>query len=176
MSRRLRSSFDTWDALSASEQQARGAADAVCEQIGLAPVDLLRIVADLTCRIAMYKAQIIAALSHPEVVAKTVDLALNAPKGKDRLAAQVALHKAMGFLPTPKASQTTIGVIMQNAQGNATAPPIVEAPRPEDTIRQLDRRFNESRRLPDTPALKPPEPVRLRSVDVFATTGTQEQK
>src|ERR1700733_4124461 len=59
--------LDAWDALSASEQQARGAADAVCEQIGFAPLELLRIVADVTCRIEMYKAQIIAALSHAHV-------------------------------------------------------------------------------------------------------------
>ena len=139
--------LDAWDALGACEQQATGAADAVCAQIGFAPVELLRIVADVTCRIAMYKAQIIAAVSHAEVVAKTVDLALNAAKVKDRLAAQVMLHKAMGFLPTPKGSQTTVGILMQNAQTNEAAPPIVEAPRPEDIVRRLDNRFNESRRL-----------------------------
>jgi hypothetical protein len=163
--------LDAWDALSASEQQARGAADAVCEQIGFTPVELLRIVADVTCRIAMYKAQIIAAISHPHVVAKTVERALT----DEGIADRVALHKAMGFLPTPKGSPTTVA-IMQNAQTNATARPIVEAPRPEDTIRRLDHRFNESRRLPDTSASAPPEAGRLASVDVFARRGKQEQK
>ncbi len=138
--------LDAWDALGASEQQARGTADAVCERIGLAPVELLRIVADVTCRFAMYTAQIIAALSHPLVVEKTVDLALNAAEDKDRLAAQVVLHKAMGFLPAPKGSQTIIS-ILQNAQANA-AGQSVALPRPEETIRRLSDRFNERRGLP----------------------------
>src|ERR1700722_1220665 len=42
--------LDAWDALSTSEQQARGAGDAVCEQIGFAPVELLRVAADAAYR------------------------------------------------------------------------------------------------------------------------------
>ena len=165
--------LDAWDALSASEQQARGAADAVCEQIGFAPLKLLRVAADAAYRFSMYTAQIIVALSYPLVVAKTVECALT-DKG---IADRMALHKAMGFLPTLQGrSQTSIGIIMQNAQTDATTRPIVEAPRPEDTIRQLDQRFNESRRLPDTSALAPPEAARLGSVDVFARRGTEGQE
>jgi hypothetical protein len=134
--------LDACDALDASEQQAKGTADAVCGRIGLAPAELLRIVADVTCRIAMYRAQIIAAVSHPLVVEKTVERALT----DDGIADRMALHKAMGFLPTPKGSQTIIS-IMQNAQAPAAAQSI-SAPRPEQTIRRLSDRFNEARAVP----------------------------
>ncbi len=142
--------FDVWDALGASEQQARGTADAVREQVGLRPLELLGIVRDAACRASMYEAQIIAVATHPRVVEKTVDMALNDPNSRVRLAAQTVLHKATGFLPTPKGSQTAIA-ITQNAQTNATAR-AVAAPSPEETIRRLANRFNEARGLPPPPA------------------------
>jgi hypothetical protein len=95
----------------------------------------------------MYQAQIIAALWHPLVVQKTIDLALDdAAKAKDSLAAQMVLHKATGFLPMPKGAQTIIS-IMQNAQAPAATQPVA-APRPEETIRRVSDRFNELRALP----------------------------
>lgn len=152
--------LDTWDALDPSEQRDSGTADAVRQRLGLAPVELLRIIADVACRIAMYQAQIIAALSHPRVVERTVELALNAEDDSNKLTAQTILHKAAGFLPTPKGSQTTIA-ITQNAQANATSRSIVAAPSPEHTIRSLTDRFNEIRGLPRSPAARTTEALHV---------------
>jgi hypothetical protein len=132
--------LEAWDALDPSERHASGTADAVRQQVGLKIVELLRIVAEMTYRIAMYKSQISAAMSHPEVVAKTVERALT----DDGIADRMMLHKATGFLPMPRGAQTTV-TVMQNAQANATSQPIVEAPSPEQTIRQLADAFNQSR-------------------------------
>lgn len=144
--------LDTWDALDPSEQRATGTADAVRKQAGLAPVDLLRVVADVTCRVEAYRAQIIAAVSHPDVVAKTVERALT-DKG---IADRILLAKATGFLPVSKGSQTTIAV-MQNPQANA-ATQSVAAPRPEEIIRRVSKRFNEARGLPRAPVVSIPVP------------------
>ena len=157
---RIAELLDTWDALDPSEQRDSGTADAVRQRLGLAPIELLRIVADVACRIAMYSSQIIAALSHPLVVEKTVELALNAEDDSNKLAAQTILHKAAGFLPTPKGSQTTIA-ITQNAQANATSRSIVTAPPPEQTIRLLTERFNEMRGLPRAPAARTVEALHV---------------
>jgi len=157
---RIRELLDTWDALDPSEQQDSGTVDAVRQRLGLTPIELLRIVADVACRIAMYSSQIIAALSHPLVVEKTVELALNAEDDSNKLAAQTILHKAAGFLPTPKGSQTTIA-ITQNAQANAISRSIVAAPSPEHTIRRLTDRFNEVRGLPRSPAARNTEVLQI---------------
>jgi len=157
---RVRELLDTWDALDPSEQQDSGTAEAVRQRLGLAPIELLRIVADVACRIAMYKAQIITSLSHPLVVEKTVELALNAEDDSNKLAAQTILHKATGFLPMPKGSQTTIA-LTQNAQANATSRSIVAVPPPEHTIRCLTERFNEMRGLPRSPAARSTQALRV---------------
>jgi hypothetical protein len=139
--------LDTWDALDPCERQLKGTAEAVRQRVGLKLPELLGIIAEVACRIAMYQAQIIAALSGPLVVHKTIDLALDdSAKAKDRLAAQIVLHKATGFLPVPKGSQTIFSIFMQNAPAPTAAQPIA-APRPEDTIRSLSDRFNEVRAL-----------------------------
>ena|ERR1700757_4818337 len=59
--------LDGWDALEVSQQQSMAAADAVCEQIGLAPLDLLKAVADATIRFAMCTARLKAAVAMPFV-------------------------------------------------------------------------------------------------------------
>lgn len=157
---RIRELLDAWDALDPSEHQSSLTVDAVRLQLGLAPVELLRIVADVACRIAMYQAQIIAALSHPQVVEKTVELALNAEDDSNKLTAQTILHKATGFLPIPKGSHTNIA-ITQNAQANATARSIVAAPSPEHTIRRLTDRFNAVRGFPPSPASRNIDALRV---------------
>jgi len=138
--------LDAWDALNPSEQ-VRGTVEAVRQRVGLKLLELLGIIAEVACRIAMYQTQIIAALTHPLVVQKTIDLALDdSARAKDSLAAQIVLHKATGFLPMPKGSQTIISV-MQNTQAPAAAQSVA-APPPEKTIRSLSDRFNEVRGLP----------------------------
>ncbi len=134
--------LDAWDALGPSEQQAKREADAVCEQLGLAPLELLRVVADATYRISMYSAQIAAAVALPSVVERSIEVALT-DKG---IADRKMLFQHSGFLPMPSGAQTNIAV-MQNAQLHATAQPVITvAPRPEETIRRLSDRLNEARR------------------------------
>ena len=143
-----------WDALDASEQ-SRGAADTVCEQVGLAPVELLRVVVDAAFRFSMYVTQIKAALALPSVVERSIERALT-DKG---IADCKMLFQHSGFLPMPKGSQTTIAA--QSAEANATSRPIVAAPPPEQTIRLLTERFNEMRGLPHPPAARTTEALHV---------------
>lgn len=126
----------------------------MCAQAGIAPLELVRVAADVACRLSMYRTQFIVAASHPRVVEKTVEMALTDDGVEDR----VTLHKATGFLPTPRGSQTVISML-QNAHANASAQPVT-APRPEEIIRRLSERFNQARGLP--PAL----PTACRTVEV----------
>ena len=77
---------------------------------------------------------IIAAAMHPKVVKKTIDMALTDDGFNDRQ----TLHKATGFLPSPKGSQTNINVT-QNANPQVA---VAHVPSPESTIRRLADRFN----------------------------------
>lgn len=87
---------------------------------------------------AMHSA-VTAARHHPEVVEATIGYALTMDGIQDRL----TLHKATGFLPSPRGSQTTIQ-IQQNAAATAQAASatFAEPPRPEQTIKRLVDRFN----------------------------------
>jgi hypothetical protein len=145
--------MDAWDALDASEQQARGTADAICERAELDSLELLGVVAEAAFRCAMYTAQIKAALALPSIVERSVDVALTDDGVADRR--MLLLH--CGFLPTPKGSQVAIA-ITQNTQTHPTERAVVvSAPRPEDTIRTLVDRFNEARGLPPVPLTVPAE-------------------
>jgi hypothetical protein len=124
--------FDVWDKLDTSERRVWGTVKVVRQRAGLKIVDLLGIKADVACRMAMYEAQIIVALSHVLVVEKTIERALTDKGVADRM----ALYKVTGLLPMPKGSQTTTAV-----------QPVV-APRPEDTIRRLSESFNKLHTLP----------------------------
>lgn len=87
---------------------------------------------------AMHSA-VTAARHHPEVVEATIGYALTEDGIQDR----ITLHRATGFLPSPKGSQTTIQ-IQQNAAATAQAASatFAEPPRPEQTIKRLVDRFN----------------------------------
>lgn len=131
--------IDAWNALSPSEKQARGAADALCKELGIVPLELMRIVAEAGYRSATSRAQITAAAALPSVLEKTLDLALNSGNEKTRLRAQTLLHKAAGFLPTPN-SHTTTAITNTTSTTDSGTPP-----RPEDTIKRLSQRFNAMR-------------------------------
>lgn len=150
--------LDGWDALDPSERRATGTVESLRRRAGLQHLELIKIAADVMCRLATYETRIIVAVSHPLVVQKTIDLALDdSARPKDSLAAQIVLHKATGFLPMPKGSQTIISVML-NAQSNASVQaPAVSAPSPERTIRTLSERLNEARGLPKAPAPALPE-------------------
>jgi hypothetical protein len=127
--------LDAWDALEVSEQLSAAAADAVCEQIGLAPLDLLKAVADATIRFAMYTARLRAAVAMPSIVERSIEVALTDQGVADR---KMQLQHS-GFLPTPAGSQTNIAIMQLNT---AAQPAVVTAPKPEETIRRLSERLN----------------------------------
>jgi hypothetical protein len=133
--------LDAWDALEMSEQQSMGAADGICEQVGLAPLELLKLIADATYRFSIYSAQIAAAVALPSVVERSIEVALT-----DRgIADRKMLFQHAVFLPMPSGASTRIA-IMQNAQLSTTAQPVITvAPRPEETIRRLSDRLNDAR-------------------------------
>jgi hypothetical protein len=89
----------------------------------------------------MYTARIIAAVALPSVVECCAKAALTDEGSADRK----MLFQHSGFVPTPAGAQTNIS-IMQNAQLNATAQPVITAaPRPDETIRRLCDRLNEAK-------------------------------
>ena len=153
---RIRDLMDTWDSLDASERQDSGTAEAVRHRVGLKLPELLRTVAEVTYRIAIYKAQIVAALALPSVVERSIETALT----DDGIADRKMLFQHSGFLPMPKGSQTTIAVT-QNAQANASSRSVVAVPPPEQTIRSLTERFNEMRGLPRPPAARTTEALHV---------------
>jgi hypothetical protein len=151
--------LDAWDTLSVSEQQARGAADAVCEQLGLAPVEILRVVADVGYRFAMCIVKMQAAIALPSIVLRSVESALS----DEGIADRKMLFQHSGFLPTAKTAQTVLSVT-QNVQAAVSAEtPVVIAPSPERTIRRLADAFNEARGLPRTAVTPLPERASCQS-------------
>jgi hypothetical protein len=145
--------LDSWDALSASEQQLRGAADAVCMRIGLAPIDLLTVVMDVGIRFSICGAQIKAAMALSSIVERSIETALT-PEG---VADRKMLFQHAGFLPITKTSQTAYSAI-RNADGNnSTQAPGVSMPPIEHTIRTLSERLNEARGLSRTGAAALPQ-------------------
>lgn len=103
-------------------------------------------------RMGVQASSMIAAMAHPAVVKKTVEVALTDGGVEDR---QV-LHKATGFLPAPRGAQTQIN-ISSNAQAHAAAASSaqslsVEAPPVESAIKRLSERLN-LRRAQSQPAL-----------------------
>lgn len=126
--------------------------EAFCLAAGVAPIRALELITGAIVRLGSNASAIIAAVNHPRVVEKTVEMALTDGGIEDRN----ALHKAVGFLPTPKGSSTTIQVT-QNAQTSANAASVA-APPPEATIRRIANRFNEARALPaDTGSVRIPD-------------------
>jgi hypothetical protein len=145
--------LDAWDGLDSSEKQARGAVYKVCEQIGLAPVELLTIVADVGFRFAICGAQVTVALALPSVVERSIETALT-PEG---IADRKMLFLHSGFLPTPKTSQTAFSAMRSAEAGSSEQTPAVLAPSPEQTIRTVSELFNKARGLPRTGAPVLPE-------------------
>jgi hypothetical protein len=129
--------LDAWDALEAGGQPSAKTADAICEQLGIVPLDLLKAVAGATIRFSTYTAQLLAAAALPSIVEQSIAVALT-PKGTADRKMQL---QHSGFLPVPAGSQTNIAIM----QANATAQPVVVAPRPEETIRRLSDRLKEAR-------------------------------
>jgi hypothetical protein len=146
--------LDGWDALEVSEQLSAAAADAVCEQIGLAPLDLLKAVADATIRFSMYTARLRAAVAMPSIVERSIEVALTDQGVADR---KMQLQHS-GFLSTRAGSQTNIAIMQSNT---AAQPAVVVAPKPEETKRRLSERLNAVRTKPS--------PIRVATSEAGAT-------
>lgn len=118
--------------------------EAFCVAANVSPLRILEIITATCVRLGAQASNIVAAVNHPRVVQKTVEMALTDEGVEDR----AMLHKAAGFLPQPKGSQTNI-TIAANAQSNSAAQAAaVPAPPPEQTIRRMVNRFNEAKQLP----------------------------
>jgi hypothetical protein len=142
--------------------------EAFCLAAGVSTSRVLEIITAACVRLGAQASTIIAAVSHPSVVQKTVEMALTDDGIEDRN----TLHKAAGFLPTPKSAQTNI-TVTQNAQVSSQV--AVSAPSPESTIRTLAEVFNQRKGLPavtspdalppirDTLDITPPVPVAVEA-------------
>lgn len=138
--------------------------EAYCIAAAVSPMRVLEILTAIVVRMGAQASTIIAAVNHPRVVQKTVEMALTDNGVEDRN----TLHKATGFLPTPKGAQTTIQVV-QNAQANASAraeSASAAAPSAESTIRRLADRFNESRSLASAPVATLPAASEADAIDI----------
>jgi hypothetical protein len=132
--------------------------EAFCVAAGVSPLTVLEILTAVIVRQGTQASTVIAAVNHPRVVEKTVEMALTDDGIEDR----TMLHKHAGFLPTASGPKTNI-VVTQNASATAQAASVA-APPPEQTIRRLADRFNMARALPE--AVTEPMPERSVAAEV----------
>ncbi len=123
--------------------------EAFCLAAGVSTLRVLEIITVTCVRAGATASAIIAHVNHPRVVEKTIEMALTNEGHDDR----VILHKAVGFLPTPKGSQTTINLSAKAEATSQAQAASVPAPPPEDSIRRLANRFNDRLMEPARPAL-----------------------
>jgi hypothetical protein len=154
------SAYDT-DTLTATDRAVLPL-EAYCAAAKIHPMSILEILVGTLVRLGAHESAAIAAIHQPMVVAKTVEQALEGHIGSQNI-----LHKATGFLPSPKGSQTTIQIQQSQSQDQRQAAvTAVPAPPPEQTITRLVDRFNDARVLPEStsgesvPDIMPPVPNR----------------
>jgi hypothetical protein len=121
--------------------------EAVCQAARVDPSRVVGWIAEVALTQNLQVAALIAAVSHARVVRKTLEVALTDEGHADRQ----DLHKAVGFLPSPKGAQTIVNV---NQQATAVAPAIVPLSSPESTIAMLARAFNEARQTMPPPTVR----------------------
>jgi len=148
--------------------------EAFCLAAGVPTTRIFEVIVGTAVRLGARTSTVLAAVSHPAVVRKTIEMALT----DDGIADRMVLHKAVNFVPSPKGAQTNI-TIAQNASASATGGSAivaaVVAPPPEQTIRRLVDRFNDARLLPSpaTPALEAHEtlPDTVEAVEELVEIG-----
>jgi hypothetical protein len=123
--------LDAWDA--ASEEPSGRTADAICEQLGIVPLDLLKAAAGAAVHFSASTATILAAAALPSIVERSIEVALTQKGTADR---KMQLQHS-GFLPVP--AGTNIAIVQSNV---AAQPVVVAAPSPEQTIRRFTQRFH----------------------------------
>lgn len=139
--------------------------DVLCAKTGIPTSRVTEMITKVCVRAGMKASALVASLRHAEVVQKTVEYAME----KDGVQDRMMLHRATGFLPTPKGSKTVINVstgMPFEADGDRKK---VRVAPPEDTIRKLVGRFQkESAALPPPDAedeASPDDPVEAEIVE-----------
>lgn len=118
--------------------------EAFCCAATVSPLRILELITGACVRMGAQASTIIAAVNHPRIVEKTVEMALTDEGTEDR----ATLHKHAGFIPVGGGAKTQIN-IQQNANSSASAQSVaVPPPPPEQTVRRLVERFHEARGLP----------------------------
>ena len=116
--------------------------EAFCCKAGISPPRVLEMITVVAMRMGAQASTMLAALSHPEVVKRTIESALTDAGADER----AILHKATGFLPTPKGAQTQISIPVNVSAASAATSTAqaasVSAPSPDNTIRRLSERLN----------------------------------
>ena len=120
--------------------------EAFCLAAKVSPWKILEVITSQLVRHNAQMSGLLASMAHPALVEKTIKFAMKEENFADRQ----TIHKAVGFLPQPKGSQTNI-TLTQNANPNVA---VLHAPSPESTIRKLADRFNAEKRV--LPTLPPP--------------------
>jgi len=155
-------------------QRARIPLEAFCAAASVDPHSILNAVVSTVDRLNRLNATLRISSAQPDIVGKTVDMAMKDEGHADR----VLYMKAAGLLPTPKGAQTLIQVT-QNASANASPQvAVVTAPPPEHTIRRLSERLNAARGLPALPAqvAEPfPEAVQQREDAVLVEAQGEDE-
>jgi hypothetical protein len=114
--------------------------ESCCVAAGICPTVIVPVLIECIRQMAGQMSAILAYVNQPRVVEKTIEMALTDDGLQDRR----DFHKATGWLPTPGGNKTQINMI----QKNESATPPVAAPPPEQTVRTLVDRFNNTRALP----------------------------
>jgi hypothetical protein len=119
--------------------------EAFCLACDVPPLRCLEMIVASCVRMGSTASSMLAAVSHPKVVEKTIEYAMTPDGHSDRQ----DLHKATGFLPTPKPASVRVNV---NQNQSAVAQAASVAPPPEQTIRRMVNRFNDQQLLEAEPA------------------------
>jgi hypothetical protein len=124
--------------------------ESFCVAAEVPPLRILELIVGTIVRLNHHLSEAIASVASPAVVNKTVEMALTPEGTKDR----EMLHKATGFLPTPRGGPS-VRVQVSQSQSQAAQASVVAAPSPVDVITRMVDRFNDAR--PIIPVTSPPQ-------------------
>jgi len=143
--------------------------EAFCLAANVSPLRVLELITGCCVRLGAQASTIIAAVNHPRIVEKAVEMALTDAGHDDRK----DLHQAVGFLPTAKGTNIHISQIA-NAQSSSASTP---APPPEQTIRRMVIRFNDAKQLPaDTGNVRMPEVMSHSEAELVEVESEAEEE
>lgn len=133
--------------------------EAFCVAAGVPTLRVLELIVGAIVHMNHRLSEAIANVASPAVVRKTVEMALLPEGSKDR----ELIHKATGFIPTPRGGPSVrVNVNQTQAQNASAQASVVTAPRPEETIQRLVDRFNDAR---PTPAAQPMQVIDAQPIE-----------